>query len=72
MDVETVRFENSQVRFELTSRRPGKTVLRVIYRGKEMLRRLDLAGDPGLLAENLRERARCPADVMTLVSRMAA
>jgi hypothetical protein len=69
---EVVKFEGSQVRFELTGCRPGKTVLRVIYRGKEVLRRLDLAGDPGPLAENLRERARCPVDVMTLVSRMAA
>jgi hypothetical protein len=72
MDVETVRFENSQVRFELTSRRPGKTVLRAIYRGRELLRRLDLPGDPGPLAENFRERCASPVDVMTLATKMAA
>jgi hypothetical protein len=72
MDVETVKFEGSRVQFELTSRRPGLTTMRAIYRGKEVLRRLDLAGDPGPLAENLRERARSPADVLALAGRMAA
>jgi hypothetical protein len=70
--VETVKFEGSQVRFELTPRRPGLTKVHVIYRSRELLRALDLPGDPTPLAALLRERARCPADVMTLVSKMAA
>jgi hypothetical protein len=69
MDVEVVRFAGQQVRFELTSRRPGLTTMRAIYRG-QLVKRLDLPGDPAPLAATFRERARTPVDVMTLVSRM--
>jgi hypothetical protein len=72
MDVETVRFAGSQVRFELTSRRPGLTKVHVIYRGRELLRRLDLPGDPAPLAATFREQCACPADVMMLAMGMAA
>ena len=71
MDVETVRFAGQRVRFELTSRKPGLTTVRAVYRG-QVVKRLDLPGDPAPLAENLREQARCPADVMMLAIDMAA
>jgi hypothetical protein len=72
MDVETVKFEGSRIRFEFTGRRPGLTTMRAVYRGKEVVHTMALPGDPAPLAALLRERARCPADVMTLVSKMAA
>jgi hypothetical protein len=63
--VETVRFKGSQLRFELTGRRP-------VYRGREVVHTMALPGDPAPLAENLRLRARSPADVLALAGRMAA
>jgi hypothetical protein len=71
MDVEVVKFASSQVRFELASRRPGLTTMRAVYRG-QVLRRLDLPGDPAPLAATFREQARCPIDVMTIATKMAA
>jgi hypothetical protein len=61
--VETVRFKGSQLRFELTGRRPGD---------REVVHTMALPGDPAPLAENLRLRARSPADVLALAGRMAS
>jgi hypothetical protein len=65
-----VRLKGQQVRCELTSARPGKTVLHVVYLGKELLRRQDLSGDPPQLAAIFRERCRSPLDVVALATKM--
>jgi hypothetical protein len=66
---EVLKFEGSRVQFEFSSRRPGLTTMRAVYRG-QVVKRPDLPGDPTPLAENL--RARAPLDLMTLATKMAA
>jgi hypothetical protein len=66
-----LKFEGYRVRFELTSRKPGLTMMRSVYRGKAV-HSAALSGDPAPLAAIFRERARCPADVMMLAMGMAA
>ena len=73
MEIEAVKFESSRVRFELTSRRPGLTTMRAIYRGKEVVHTSRPAGRPGPAGGDLSRAAPAARlDVMTLASKMAA
>jgi hypothetical protein len=69
MDGEIVNFLSYQPHFELTpySGRPGWSVVKMIHRGEEIVATA-APGAPVELATMLRERARCPNDVIRLVS----